>query len=194
MTRQRRRLEKLNQDAIVNHMRDRPERFVEAADHIATDGQDQSRSWRPGRGIPVKPQQGSVLAAPGMSLQWHDVVPGQYHTLLRVTPTNQEAYAQDPRFRNIDDQGRRYATIGAGRDFWGSLVSNTNRENDIEPHEPGIPISPPGGMSEDALISLMLKADRDYPDDLNYDFLPHPASAACGRGGRTKTPGEHARL
>jgi hypothetical protein len=178
----RRRLEKLYHDAITGYLRDRPEQFVEATDHIATDGGGQPRSWRPERGTPVIPQQrGSVSVAPGVRLQWHNVVPGQYHTLLRITPANQEAYAQDPRFRNIDDQGRRYATIGAGP-VWGSLVSDANRENDIEPHEPGLPIPPPGGMSEDAFINLMLKADRDYVDDLNYDFLPHPAVPYRGIG------------
>jgi hypothetical protein len=182
MNPRRRRLEKLYQDTIIGYMRDRPERLVEAMDHVATDEDTQSHSSRPGRGIPVKPpQRSSVLVAPGVRLQWHSVVPGQYHTLLRITPTNQEAYAQDPRFRNIDDQGRRYATIGAGP-VWGSLVSDPNRENDLEPHEPGIPISPPGGMSEDAFINMMLKADREYPDDLNYDFLPHPAVPYRGVG------------
>ena len=182
MTPRRRRLEKLYHDTITGYMRDRPEQLLEVTDHIVADGEGQPRSWRPGRGIPVKPQQpGSVSVAPGVRLQWHNVVPGRYHTLLRITPTNQEAYAQDPRFRNVDDQDRRYATIGAGP-VWGSLVSDTNRESDIEPHEPGIPILPPGDMSEDAFINLMLKTDRDYLDDLNYDFLPHAAVPYRGIG------------
>lgn len=182
----RRRLEKLYHDTIARYMRDHPERLAEATGQSATDGEDQSRSWRPGRGTPVQAQQrGSATVAPGVRLQWHSVVPGQYHTLLRITPTDQEAYAQDPRFRNVDEHGRRYATIGAGPDWginasdaglaWGSLIGDTNRENDVQPHEPGIPIRPPGGMSEDAFINLMLKTDRDYTDDLNYDLLPHPA-------------------
>lgn len=180
----RRRLEKFYHDTIIRYMQDRPERFVEAADQPAADEESQSGSWRPGRSIPAKPQRGSVSVAPGVRLQWHNVVPGQYHTLLRITPTNQEAYAQDPRFRNVDEQGRHYATIGAGPVLslntsdglaLGSLVSDTNRENDVQPHEPGIPIRPSGGMSEDAFINLMLKTDREYTDDLNYDWLPHPA-------------------
>jgi hypothetical protein len=178
----RRRLEQDYHDAIVRYMRDRPERLAEATDPRATDEQREPRSWRTGRGIPVNPQlRGSVVAAPGVSLQWHSVIPGQYHTLLRITPSNQGAYAQDPRFRNIDERGRRYATVGAGP-VWGSLVSDTNRENDVKPHEPGIPILPPGGIPEDAFINMLLKAHRDYPDDLNYDFLPHPAVPYRGIG------------
>lgn len=89
---------------------------------------------------------------------------------------------RDPRFRNADDQGRRYATIGAGPVWWRGLVSATNRENDVRPHEPGVPVSPPLGMSEDAFINLMLKADREYPDDLDYGFLPRPAIPTRGFG------------
>jgi hypothetical protein len=29
---------------------------------------------------------------------------------------------------------------------------------------------------------MLLKAHRDYPDDLNYDFLPHPAVPYRGIG------------
>lgn len=180
----RRRLEQLYHDTIVNYMRDHPERLVEAADSLVPDEGRDSRSGRTGRGIPVNPRQQESVVVAGVRLQWHGVVPGQYHTLLRITPSNQDAYAQDFRFRNIDEQGRRYATLGAGPVWginasdsgiaWGSLVSDTNREKDAQPHQPGIPIRPPGGMAEDAFINLMLKTDRDYTDDLNYDVLPHP--------------------
>jgi hypothetical protein len=98
MASQRSGLEKRYHGEIINYMRDHPERFVEA-DQPTTDEEAPSRSgsWRPGRGIPVKTQQPSpVLVAPGVRLQWHSVVPGQYHTLLRITPANQEAYARSP--------------------------------------------------------------------------------------------------
>jgi hypothetical protein len=176
----RRRLEQIYHDTIVNYMRDHPERIVEAVDSPTADEDGGSGSEDTRRGVPVNSQQrGSTAAAPGVRLQWHAVVPGQYHTLLRITPTNQEAYGQDPRFRNIDEHGRRYATIGAGP-VRGSLVSDTNRDKDIGPHEAGIPIPPISGMSEDAFINLMLKADRDYSDDLNYGVLPHPGIAYRG--------------
>lgn len=160
---------KAYRDRIEEYLLDFPKRAIGLTD----DGQARGR------------QAGGITAAvPGARLQWHSVVPGLYHTLVRITPTNQAAYAQDPRFQNFDEHGRRYATLGAGPagPFLDRLVSAPNRENDVEDHEAGIPVPLPSGISEDAFIHRMLKADREYTDDLEYDFLPHPPIQYRGIG------------
>ena len=104
-------------------------------------------------------------------LQWHVVALGDYHTLVRITPENQARYANDPRFSNIDDNGRHYATMGAGP-VSGRLVSDFNRERDAEPHEGGSIIQPPKGLNEDKFIDRLIGLDAKYADNLDYDLYP----------------------
>ncbi len=73
-----------------------------------------------------------------ISIGNHLVGAGQYHSLLIITPDNQQAYANDPRFQNFDGNGNRFATIGAGPDFsrWdfttlAYLSAGVNRPTDV---------------------------------------------------------------
>lgn len=111
-------------------------------------------------------------------LQWHPVFGSSNHTLLRITPDNQQAYSDDARFSNVDSTGQRYATLGAGP-VWGRLQSDVNRSSDAAPHEGGIVIQTPSGYAgEDGFISKLFEADRNYGDNLDYDLFP----AAEGQG------------
>lgn len=127
-----------------------------------------------------------VVAEPrqtGVELQWHDVVPPTHHTLLRITPTSQALYKNDPRFQNFDDWGRRYATLGAGSDpisFFGMFIdgelkSDYNRSGDVARHEPGLRIRPLDGMTEDEFINILFKLDREYADNLPYSVVAREA-------------------
>ena len=107
-----------------------------------------------------------------IALQWHFVASDRYHTLLRVTPINQRRYLNDPRFSNIDSQGRRFASIGAGPEG-GLLVSNINRSADRASHQNGIVINPPASCAnEDEFIDRLFRLDSIYRDDLDYDLFP----------------------
>lgn len=172
-------LRRAYRDKIAYCLHNLPERSVGL-----TAGADGRHAQQAGGSTAHAEEATPVPSVPAVSMQWLRVVPGLYHTLLRITPTNQAAYAQDPRFQNFDEHGRRYATLGAGPGgaFWGRLVSARNRENDVEDHESGIAIPLPAGISEDAFIHRMLKTDREYPDDLEYGSLPHPPIPYRGIG------------
>lgn len=110
--------------------------------------------------------------------------------MVRLTPEDQDAYKDDPRFQNVDEFGRRYATLGAGPTTLGGalfdvadLASFTNQENDVAPHSAGIPIKPPAGMSADTYINYLLRLDRAYPDDLAYQIHPTGEYVTAGRSG-----------
>jgi RHS repeat-associated protein len=106
-----------------------------------------------------------------VKLQWHGVAFGDYHTLVRITPDNQARYTNDPRFSNVDANGRRFATMGAGP-VSGKLVSEFNRERDAAPHEGGSIVQPPKGLNEDKFIDRLIGLDAKYGDNLDYDLFP----------------------
>jgi RHS repeat-associated protein len=114
----------------------------------------------------------SAFSLPAILIQWTWHLGNWVHTFLRITPSDQERYANDPRFANIDSQGRRFLTIGAGPDS-GNLVSDLNRELDIRPHDASV-LVPVGGRytTEEALIEALLSLDSHYQDNLEYDLFP----------------------
>lgn len=118
-------------------------------------------------------------AFPGVVVQWTVELPWSpqhswIHTFIRITPTNQQRYANDKRFL-LDEQGQRFLTIGAGpgSPFWQYLVSDLNRSHDIEPHDSSI-LLPVGNTyaTEDELIDELLRLDSYYKDNLDYDAFP----------------------
>ena len=166
---------------ILDTMNDRPEQFIRA-----------TRAPLPRPHVPAEPPH---RAATGAELQWHTVVPAwpyddENHTLIRLTPEDQDAYKDDPRFQNFDEFGRRYATLGAGPTTLtgalfdvADLASFANQENDVAPHPEGIPIKPLAGMSADDYINYLLRLDRAYPDDLAYRIHPTGEYVGAGRSG-----------
>lgn len=155
---------------IAEHINNDPARYADLSANAAD-----RHGERPPRGG-ASPAAEPELRPTGIELQWHRVAGPAHHTLLRVTPTDQARYENDPRFSNVDEQGRRYATIGAGPDplvsgmvFNGKLKSDYNRPSDVEPHGPGLMIQPLTGMSEDDFINRLFKLDREYADNLTYD-------------------------
>ena len=114
-----------------------------------------------------------------VEVQWHEYSgTGWYHTATRITPENQSRWAADPRFQNFDEDGRRFATIGAERSILGNLVSDVNRPSDVASDGPSrgqvVPVTSPCGVSEDRFIERFLDLDRNFSDDIKY--APFPAT------------------
>ena len=114
-------------------------------------------------------------------LQWHmvevGIATGKFHTLLTITPDNQGRYSSDDRFKNVGEDGRRYATIGAGPTSNLKLRSDVNRGLDREQHGGGIIVDVPEGYAnEDTYIDALFQLDSQYADDSNYDFFPSATS------------------
>ncbi len=103
---------------------------------------------------------------------------GNFHLKLIIIPNNQRAYQDDQRFFT-NEAGARVATLGAGPEngtplrWLGDLVSNVNRENDVQERTFYIGDLVPGqGDTEDALIGRIFDADANYRDNLDYDLFP----------------------
>lgn len=110
-----------------------------------------------------------------VELQSHEVALDWEHTSIRITPRN-EKYKDDPRFSQVDEDGKRYATIGAGP-VYNSLVSELNRPKDVGPHPGRIPMGPKDCNEETKIIDTVLAKDRNYQDDLDYDLFPASTKA-----------------
>jgi len=111
-----------------------------------------------------------------IELQWHEVVGDSYHTLLRITPTDQKYWSKDKlfnKFTKLNKVGDLYFTLGAGPEM-GDLVSNINRTSDAEPHiGKYIQISiPKNYRDENEFIRKLIENDSKYKDHLDYDLFP----------------------
>jgi hypothetical protein len=122
----------------------------------------------------------------------HHVAFGDYHISIKLEPENQEKYANDPRFQNIDNNNKRFATIGAGPDnfdlvkilpnWLGNLNSGEtvlgfsdgiNRKRDID-------ITNKAWESEnlvpkeldDFYINKLLAFNAGYNNKLDYEIFP----------------------
>ena len=105
-------------------------------------------------------------------VQWHRVAGNSWHSLITIIPDNQARYANDPRFNNVDANGRRFATLGAGPEG-GRLVSNINRDTDRVAHQGGHVVNRPNDCAnEDTYIDRLFTSDANYPDNLDYDLFP----------------------
>jgi hypothetical protein len=101
----------------------------------------------------------------------HEVAGGIYHSFLLIIPNNQGKYANDPRFQNINANGDRFATIGAGPAYvgmdmhmLGHLVAGINRPKDV-----GDPIHlkkklelPCRYKTEDQAIDRLFELEANY--------------------------------
>lgn len=102
-------------------------------------------------------------------MQTRDVALGQDHASIRITPNDQDTWSSDPRFQNRDEEGRVYATIGAGPVGFlgGTLGSDLNRPRDLGPHAPGVVVDS-GALGENALIERLFALDAAYCDCRSY--------------------------
>ena len=125
-----------------------------------------------------------------VELQWHNVGPaGHQHTKLRITPDNQPAYINDPRFKDKDGNLRRdkngkiYTTMGAGPEKVNDinrLVSDYGRDRDVDrPNNGSIELDPKlcsNDKTEDELIQELFDIDSRYGDDAIYELFPKSGS------------------
>ncbi|MEZ5406304.1 MAG: hypothetical protein R3F23_09150 [Verrucomicrobiia bacterium] len=105
-----------------------------------------------------------------IELQTHEVKFGYYHTSIRITPKSEE-YKDDPRFKQVDEAGRHYTTLGAGPTY-NTLVHHVDRPNDIGPHPNRIPLGLKNCKHELMLIEHVLDKDSKFKDVLDYDLFP----------------------
>jgi hypothetical protein len=111
----------------------------------------------------------------------HDVAFGIDHSKILIVPSNQNAYANDPRFQNIDANGNRYATIGAGPDqgYASGLWSGVNRPRDLSQPDNNmqqLPIPSQYG-NEDAAINVLFTLAQNFNSNplhgtIDYALFP----------------------
>ena len=117
-----------------------------------------------------------------------EVAAGNYHTSTKITPENQEKYASDVRFQNIDENGNRYATLGGGPDNFemqnvfqdglGNLIGGVNRNRDIDL---GIKVYISENLVpqsvEDKYIQQLFRSNENYNNNLKYNLFPVKGSS-----------------
>ena len=108
-----------------------------------------------------------------ITVQTHKVAGDNFHSLIKITPENQELYKNDTRFKKGKD-GQLYMTLGAGPNAIGNLESDINRPNDFNQenkYAESLPLNVPTEI-EDQKIKELIKLDSNYRDNLDYDLFP----------------------
>ena len=107
-------------------------------------------------------------------MTWHAVdatITGARHSAVRFTPDNQRAVKGNPLFNNVDSDGKRYMTFSAEpRNL--KLGSTVNKSSDLGPQDGSIELNIPKGSNEFQVFNRIATADRQYNDNLDYDFFP----------------------
>jgi len=104
----------------------------------------------------------------------HPVTAGLYHSKIVITPENQARYTNDPRFQNVDANGKRFATIGAGPED-GSLTYGANRDRDVKLKcENKTPLALPSQYKDEdeAIDQLFNMGDRYNKSRFSYVLFP----------------------
>ncbi|MCQ8184450.1 hypothetical protein [Parvularcula maris] len=133
--------------------------------------------------------QGGSTDTPALELrlQGHSVVFGRDHAYLMVIVDDHPAFDDDPRFARRLEDGRRYATLGAGprgmMPIFSTLVSGVNRAADLSPLladtfdlEIQHPDVAAGQRTERDVVDELFAVDEGFSDELPYDILPFPWS------------------
>jgi len=126
------------------------------------------------------------------------LVVGVYYHLVPISRARKKAnhsnlrlYADCPEwidafFPKIKWEGtgrRRFVTLGAGPDQLPivhrrpKLKSDLNRDEDLKPQRFHGEVLPPGQLSNDEFILLLLSIDERYLDNLPYKLYPKPPPA-----------------
>lgn len=114
---------------------------------------------------------------------------GNYHLSIKITPENQENYKDNERFKdNIDAAGNHYATLGAGP-MDGKLVSNLNRDTDIDRPKVETITLDLKGRDEDAVITDLFEAYLNYQDDAGYALFPKKEDEGSGHNSNSYVSG-----
>lgn len=116
-----------------------------------------------------------------------EVALGQYHTSIKVEPENQEKYADDERFNNVDPEtGKRYATIGAGPDSAAFILGNLIGGDAIKDEPDAMNRSKDTNLlnkvwestnivkikDEDTYINNLFSVNGNYKNNLKYGLFP----------------------
>jgi RHS repeat-associated protein len=125
-------------------------------------------------GDPVNFSDPFGLRADSIVVQTHVVLGRWSHASIRITPDDQDAWANDPRFQRGED-GRLSVTLGAEGisciPAGMCLVSDLNRPTDAAPHS-GNTVVDLDGRDENSVIRALLRTDAAYGDNLGYSAFP----------------------
>lgn len=119
----------------------------------------------------------------GVFAKTHRILRFGRHVSLRIVPRDQDYWVQrqPSLFANVDSEGRRYATLGAGPgdadtgaacDGSLRLVSAFNRPADVSAEPDLMEKLRYARATENALIDRLIDLDHNYDDDLPYCFVP----------------------
>jgi RHS repeat-associated protein len=120
------------------------------------------------------PVNGIDFSGERWEVTWHAVdtqVTGARHAAVRFTPNNQGAVKGNPLFNNVNSNGERYMTFSAGPTNL-KLGSSVNRSSDLGPQDGSVQLDLPKGTNEFQVFNRVATADRQYNDNLDYDFFP----------------------
>lgn len=140
------------------------EEFLKVVDLIITEGKAAYEKALEAQKIKAKDCSNSV------ELQTHPVKFGYYHTSIRITPKSEE-FKNDPRFKQVDEEGRHYTTLGAGP-VYNRLTADVDRPNDIGPHPYRIPLGLKNCENESIIIEHVLDKFRKFRSNTDYDLFP----------------------
>ncbi|MDM5182292.1 hypothetical protein PO883_34595, partial [Massilia sp. DJPM01] len=104
----------------------------------------------------------------------HNVFGGNYHSKIIITPIDQGRYANDPRFKNVNEYGDHYATVGAGPDR-GILVGGVNRDKDVSKkgvNRTTLEVPCEYGSENDLIDTLFKLGDNYNKNTLPYTLFP----------------------
>ncbi len=104
-----------------------------------------------------------------------------YHSNLRLYPDDPSVVTRmGYALKGGECNSRQYVALGAGR-VNGVVQSDENRPRDVAtwPQHYLGQVQPPDGMSNDDYIQTLLRADRNFLDNLDYDLFP---AALPGQG------------
>ncbi|MGE4234714.1 MAG: RHS repeat domain-containing protein, partial [Bacteriovoracia bacterium] len=103
-----------------------------------------------------------------------EVAFGQYHSSIRIVPDNQSLYKNNPNFK-LGEDGKLFATLGAGPSIALNLKAGINRPKDILSANKvleSVPLHMPKGLNEDSAIQNLFQLHSNYKNNVEYDLFP----------------------
>lgn len=129
-------------------------------------------------GTPVTSETGvGVFGSDLVLLEAHPVAFGVNHSYIALIVGSSSPFFSDPQFNHIAGSSNlHYATLGAGPSFGttGKLINGVDRPRDLARSTRvfSAVIQPPGGMTADQFIQMLLNINSLYDDQANYALFP----------------------
>lgn len=131
-------------------------------------------------GTPVTSETGlGVFGSDLVLLEAHPVAFGNNHSYITLMVNSSSVFFSEPQFNHLAGGGNlHYATIGAGPSGVGidsKLISGVDRPRDVDRSTRifSTEIQPPGGLTADQFIQMLLNLNALYDDQADYIFFPN---------------------